>query len=161
MSTLIDTVKALDAVRRCCRGTTPQGKIIGLLDQIVDAFSPPLEAGMVKIPVGPIIQFLARPGPAPGIKLPYLPRLEIGKIDISETIKEQAQQAREEARKLDPCELLLGCVAREFRLLSLPQGQSSRRDRIRYIEYDWVSHYFLRSPGRVPAGYQRYVRQRK
>lgn len=158
MSQLIDANKALDAVRKCCRDMMPQSKVIGLIDKAIGILQPAQEArALPSIPWGQIFGFWVGARPTTPPKLLPVGRLTFGE----EQLLRDLQQAREEARQIDPCTVLVGCVAKAFRNLALPQGKSGQGDRIRYVDLDWISAFLQEKPQRIPLRRQRFVRQEK
>lgn len=162
MSQLIDANRALDAVKKCCGDVVPQSKVVNAIDRAIKFLSPPLESRALapKLPWGQIWGFWlgAKRAPADPLKAVVVPGRTVGP---ESQLLQDLKQLRAEAQQLDPCNVLVGCCAREFRKLALPQGKSGQGDRIRYVELDWARKFFAVQPQKIPKLRSRFVRQEK
>lgn len=173
MSQVIEVNKALDIVRKCCSdvmATQPWGKAQTAISQSIRVLrallpSKPMEAGVpgagLAITGAKTVARVIKTGKF----FPFLPRGQDAAESAVETSPQALGQAiaqlqkAKETLKPDPCDMLMGCVAKGFRKQKLEQKGGGRGH---YVSYDWMRHYAVEGTPdwqHVPRRVKHYTRR--
>lgn len=154
MSRLIEVEKAIKAVEDCCHELNPSSAISEAAKQAFDktmelierSAIPPLESGVAIAPglsqavAKTIVESITMGKVLP---LAFRERLRpktVPLLQVMEIAKGLAAVAKK-AEVGDPCEALLGCVAKRFRKELLPSRTETRR---KYVKKDFADHFITK-----------------